>query len=217
MVINSNGTQVEKKVFDIMLDHTRAVLNGSEALARIIDCWKTPGREEFNKNFTQLDKLETKANSHKKDALKEITDAGPALLFRQDLTRIIRSIDQIIDLAQGSAYFLHELDINWTPPENITKNLEELSEKMLIESRMLVDLVRALYQSVDKVIEISEKIEIIENKADANYRAIIITLARMEGPLGAPILIREAVNRIEEMIDSIRDVAAYIRTYAMSR
>ncbi len=217
MVYHTNGNNVEKKVFDIILDHVRVVLNGTETLAKIVDCWKTPGREEFNKEIKHLDSLESKANTMKKSAMKEITDAGPALLFRQELMQIIRSIDQIIDLSQGAAFFLYKLDSEWVPPENFVKNLLELIEKTRIVSKSLIDLVRALFQSLDKVIEVSESIEIMENKADANYRALIIELANMDTQKGVNLLIRESVDRIEDMVDSARDVASYIRIYAMSR
>ncbi|NHJ39017.1 MAG: DUF47 family protein [Asgard group archaeon] len=213
----SNGNNVEKKVLDILLDHTRIVNNGAETLYQIVDCWRTPGRTKFNEQIKQLDSLEAKANSIKKDAMKEISDAGPALLFRQDLTNIISSIDQIIDLGQGAAYFLDKLDEDWIPPENFVTNLQGLINKTLSVTKQLIDLIRALYQSLDRVIDISEKIEIDENAADANYRALIIEIARMEAPKGVSVLVRETVDRIEDMIDSARDVAAYIRMYAMSR
>ena len=214
---NGNGNNVEKKVLDIILDHVRIVHNGSESLTRILDCWKTPGREEFKKNYKKLDELEAKANSLKKSAIKEITAAGPTLLFRNDLTDIVRTVDQIIDLGQGAAYFLSEMDNDWVPPDNITKNLEGLSEKLLSTTKMLIDVVRALYQSVDKIVELAEQIEMLENQADSNYRALIIELAKLEAPKGINVLIRETVDRIENMIDSARDSASQIRTYAMSR
>ncbi len=217
MVFQKNGNNVEKKVLDIILDHTRVVLNGTEMLAKIVDSWKTTGRDKFNKYIKDLDALESKANSLKNSAMKEITDAGPALLFRQELMQIIRSIDQIIDLGQGAAFFLQQLDNDWVPPTNLVKNLLALIEKTRIVSKSLTDLQRALYQSLDKVIEISESIEIMENKADANYRALIIELANMEAQKGVNLFIREAVDRIEDMVDSARDVASYIRIYAMSR
>jgi len=217
MVFHTNANNVEKKVLDIILDHTRVVLSGTEMLAKIVDCWKTAGRDKFNKYIKDLDALESKANSLKKSAMKEITDAGPTLLFRQELMQIIRSIDQIIDLGQGAAFFLHQLDNEWVPPTNLVKNLLALIEKTRIVSKSLTDLQRALFQDLDKVIEISESIEIMENKADANYRALIIELANMEAQKGVNLFIREAVDRIEDMVDSARDVASYIRIYAMSR
>ncbi|MCK5185086.1 MAG: DUF47 family protein [Candidatus Heimdallarchaeota archaeon] len=217
MVYHTNGNNVEKKVLDIILDHTRVVLNGTETLTKIVDCWKTTGRDKFNKYIKDLDSLESKANSLKNSAMKEITDAGPALLFRQELIQIIRSTDQIIDLGQGAAFFLQQLDGEWVPPKNFVKNLLALIEKTRLVSKSLTDLLRALFQSLDKVIEISESIEIIENKADANYRALIIELANMDAQKGVNIFIREAVDRIENMVDSARDVASYIRIYAMSR
>lgn len=217
MTYSRNGNNVEKKVLDIMLDHTRVVHDGSKALATLLDCCKTTGRDEFNKNFKKLDQLEAKANGMKKSAVKEIADAGPSLLFRQDLTRISKSIDQIIDLAQGAAFFLQQMDSEWLPPENITTNLQALSERMISSTKSLIDLVRALYQSLDSVIEISEQIEVVENKADANYRAIIIELAKLEAPLGTSVMLRETVDRIENMIDAVRDSSSNIRIYAMSR
>ena len=217
MVYHTNGNNVEKKVLDIILDHARVVLNGTETLAKIVDCWKTAGRDTFNKYIKDLDALESKANSLKNSAMKEITDAGPALLFRQELIQIIRSTDQIIDLGQGAAFFLQQLDSEWIPPKNFVKNLLALIEKTRHVSKSLTDLLRALFQSLDKVIEISESIEIVENKADANYRALIIELANMDAQKGVNLFIREAVDRIEDMVDSARDVASSIRIYAMSR
>ncbi len=212
-----NGNNVEKKVLDIILDHARIVHDGSKVLATLLDCCKTTGREEFNRNFKKLDQLEAKANGMKKSAVKEIADAGPSLLFRQDLTKISKNIDQIIDLAQGAAFFLQQIDGEWIPPENITSNLQELSKRMISSTKSLIDLIRALYQSLDSVIVIAEKIEVIENKADANYRAIIIELARLEAPKGTDVMLRETVDRIENMIDAVRDSSSNIRIYAMSR
>jgi len=217
MTYHTNGNNVEKKVLDIILDHGRVVLNGTEVLAKIVDSWKTTGREKFNKYIKDLDSLESKANSLKNSAMKEITDAGPVLLFRQELMQITRSTDQIIDLGQGAAFFLQQLDNEWVPPTNLVKHLLQLIEKTRYVSKLLIDLMRALFQSLDKVIEISESIEIMENKADANYRALIIELANMEAQKGVNLFIREAVDRIEDMVDSARDVASYIRIYAMSR
>jgi len=214
----TNGNNlVENKVLDMLLDHTRIVHKGTEVLTTIIDNWKTPGRVKFNANIKRLDSLEAQANEIKKDAMKEISLAGPVLLFRQDLMGIIRTTDQILDLAQGAAYFLNNLDEDWTPPKNIIENMIQLAEKTLLSTKNLIDLIRALYQKLDRVIELSETIEMIENDADNNYRALIIELARMNASCGTPIIIREAVNRIEEMVDKARDVALFIRQYAMSR
>ncbi|NHJ86242.1 MAG: DUF47 family protein [Asgard group archaeon] len=217
MYQKTNGNNVEKKVLDIMLDHARTIQSGANTLAEIIDCWKTPGRVEFNKQIKLLNTLETKANSMKKDAMKEISDAGPSLLFRQDLMRIIRILDQIIDLGQGAAYFLDQLKIDWLPPQDFVDNLMGLTEKTQKATKLLVDLIRALYQSLDKVIEISEEIEILENNADSNYRYLIIELAKINAPNEISVLIRESIDRIEDMVDSARDVASFIRIYAMSR
>ncbi|MBN1329568.1 MAG: DUF47 family protein [Candidatus Heimdallarchaeota archaeon] len=213
----TNGNSVEKKVLDIILDHTRVVLNGVEVLAQIIGHWKTPGRTKFNKDVNELNSLESKANSIKNDAMKEISDAGPALLFRQDLMRIIRCVDQIIDLAQGAAYFLEQLDVNWLPPENFVNNIQGLIDKNLIAAKEIINLVRSLYQSLDRVIEIAEKIEITENNADSNYRALIYELAHIDAPRSITYLVRESIDRIEDMVDAARDVAQNLRMYAMSR
>ena len=217
MVYKGNGNNVEKKVFDIILDHTRLVLSGTESLSHIVDCWKTPGREEFKKHFAKLDDLESKANSLKRSAMKELSTAGGTLLFRQDLMRIVRSIDQIIDLGQGAAFFLNNMDTEWTPAEGLAKDLQGLTDKMVAAVKLLGDLIRGLFQSLDKVMEISEQIEMLENKADANYRSLIIAIAHLEDCNSHGILLREAIDRIEDMVDSARDVASSVRIYAMSR
>ena len=217
MVYHANGNNVEKKVIDIILDHARLVLGGSEALSHIVDCWKTPGREEFKKYVDNLDQLEAKANSLKRSAMTELSTAGGTLLFRQDLMRIVRSIDQIIDLAQGAAFFLNQMNCEWVPAKSLAKDMQELTDKMVASTKHLVDLIRALFQSLDKVIDISEQIEILENKADANYRSLIIAIAHLKDENSHGILLREAVDRIEDMVDSARDVASSVRIYAMSR
>ncbi len=213
----TNGNNVEKKVLDIILDHSRIVLNGVEVLAQIIEHWKTPGRTKFDQSVNELNALEAKANTLKNDAMKEISDAGPALLFRQDLMRIIRTVDQIIDLAQGAAYFLEQLDVNWLPPENFANNIQGLIDKNLVAAKDIINLMRSLYQSLDRVIELAEQIEITENNADTNYRALIYELAYIDAPKSVVYLVRESIDRIENMVDSARDVAQYIRMYAMSR
>ncbi|RLI63498.1 MAG: hypothetical protein DRP02_09230 [Candidatus Gerdarchaeota archaeon] len=214
----ANGNNlVENKVIDMLLDHVRIVQKGTEVLTALIDNWKSPGREKFNANVELLDSLEAQANEIKKDIMKEISLAGPVLLFRQDLMWIIRTTDQILDLAQGAAFFLNNLEADWIPPREIVENMIQLAEKTLYATKNLIDLIRALYQKLDKVIELSETIEMIENDADNNYRALIIDLARMTALHSTPIIIREAVDRIEEMVDKARDAALFIRQYAMSR
>jgi predicted phosphate transport protein (TIGR00153 family) len=216
---NKNGNNVEKKVLDIILDHARLVSNGSKALANLIDCWKTPGREEFNSNLKKIDELEAKANSLKKSAIKELTDAGPTLIFRQDMISIIRTTDHIIDLAQGAAFFLNKLNCEWIPPENITDNFQKISDNTIRVTNSLLKLIRALFQSLDKVIEISEEIDMTENQVDTYYRTLIIDLAQLDGeaPVGTALLIREAVDRVEDMVDAAGEAASVIRNYAMSR
>ena len=213
----NDNNLVENKVIDMLLDHVRIVQKGTEVLTALIDNWKSPGREKFNANVELLDSLEAQANEIKKDIMKEISLAGPVLLFRQDLMWIIRTTDQILDLAQGAAFFLNNLEADWIPPREIVENMIQLAEKTLYATKNLIDLIRALYQKLDKVIELSETIEMIENDADNNYRALIIDLARMTALHSTPIIIREAVDRIEEMVDKARDVALFIRQYAMSR
>jgi uncharacterized protein Yka (UPF0111/DUF47 family) len=149
--------------------------------------------------------------------MKELSTAGGALIFRQDLMRIVRSIDQIIDLAQGAAFFLNQMDCEWIPEKSLAKDLQELTDKMVAVTKLLTDLIRALFQSLDKVIDISEQIEILENKADVNYRSLIIAIAHMKNGNSLGVLLREAIDRIEDMVDSARDVASAVRIYAMSR
>jgi predicted phosphate transport protein (TIGR00153 family) len=216
-MVYNNGNNVENKVIDIIEDHARLVQNGCEAYARLYDCWTSPDREEFMKHFQKIDSLEAKANSLKEEALKEISQAAPALFFRQDLMDMVRAVDQIIDLAQGSAYFLEKLNCDWKPPESIINEMKSLIEKMLRVSQILLQLIRALFQSLDKVVELSEEIDILENKSDSNYRQLIIELAHLEAPKGTALLLRESIDRLEEMVDSAQSVSSTIRNFAMSR
>ena len=69
----------------------------------------------------------------------------------------------------------------------------------------------------DVVITDAEVKTAYENNADTNYRTLIIELSKIDAPNGVTVLIREAIDRIEDMVDSARDIAGLLQLYAMSR
>lgn len=217
MSFTINETNIEKKVFDIIIDHARIALNGAETLSSLIDCWTVCDIETFDDKFKKINHLEVKANNLKNSALQELSKAGPALIFRQDLTRIVREIDQVIDLAQGAAFFFQKIDQDWLPPENIATSIQKLTQLMIKTVKSLIDVIRALYQNIDRVREIYEDIDRQENNVDVLYRTLIIETAKLEAPKDIVVMIRESVDRIEDMVDSVRDAASNIRLYAMAR
>jgi len=128
---------------------------------------------------------------------------------RNDIHRLISSMDDILDLMQDSAESMHLFDIQSLPPEAM--RMAELLDSCCIRVQEAVGLLSSM-DNATKALALAQEIDGLESEADAVMRAGISKLFREEADVRQLIKHKNVYEYLENAIDKCQDVANVIES-----
>jgi predicted phosphate transport protein (TIGR00153 family) len=171
------------------------------------------GNFKESKNYVEkLYKAEEEVDELRTDVFTELSK-GAALVadYREDLLHLVKRLDTLADHTKDAARCLEML--------GETKIPEELTEKTVIMTSMLVDAAQTLRRSIDKIslnpteaVEEARKVGEIEHDLDAEYLKAKSLFVKYGGKVncGAMVIFDDLIEFIEHAADMCADTADYI-------
>ena len=206
----------ERRLLEMAQEHIRFVLQTVRELRTAIDLWTNKADEELLEKANKVIELEEEANKVKKEFLDELSKASPSLMSKEDLQRLITSIDKIADKAVGASFFLTTLS-GWTPPKDFEKKIKAFCDESFQCAENLRKAVFTLMNSPQKTIEITDEIDKGENKTDNLYREITVYTYEFNKDPFLAMKLKDLFWRIEEIADMSAEAAGTLRLISLSR
>ncbi len=195
----------EGKFFDMFNRHADRIVAGSQQLATLMrDFDDIPARRV---RIDAIDVAEQDADkvTHETITLLHKTFITP--FDREDIHKLITSMDDILDLIQDVAESAMLYDLQRITPE--ARQLAELNEMCCERVRAAAALLDSM-ENADAILRICTEIDKLESDADRVMRSAMSKLFRDETDVRQLIKLKEIYELLEAVSDKCEDVANII-------
>jgi uncharacterized protein Yka (UPF0111/DUF47 family) len=174
---------------------------------------KSRKSKEHYENMLKL--LETAAKL-KTNLLEEVASVGSLLISREGFLRLIFELERIVDYAEAVGYRLESMmEGKWKTDSKFMKSIAELMAMILDETTKVRETMISLGFNPDRAIEASKAVEDAEKKIDAKHRSIDMDILSSKMQIQVILLIRDILERLEDIADAGVKVVDMIRVLAI--
>ena len=211
------GRQKEKEVMRLCVIHAEDILKTVMQMRQVVFSFCDGDVEGAKNAFRQVFDSERHADEVKRKILGELSKGPFHPMDREDVMRLVMTVDDVGANAKSAAR-----KINFSSPtdlDDIKTGLRQLAD-MLVE---IVDemkrAIERLLEEPKKVIELADELERLEEKIDDHRVELLVKIVkvgdRVKG-FSSWLMLKEAVDNMENVADKCEDVADLIRTIAIS-
>jgi predicted phosphate transport protein (TIGR00153 family) len=211
--VGALGKAKEETVLEMIRIYIDKVVTVVNNLPEVVNSYVEEKFDQTEKEVQEMIALEKEADEMKRLILNELSRGGIYPVNREDLLSLVRSLDEIANMAVGAAYriLLRKFKLS----EEMKQNLLELAREDVVIVKKLRESLLAMRPSMRKAIELSHAVEEIEEKADAIYRVLYKNLFEMETDFKTFNQLREIIVRLEEIADKAEETAEIVRLIAI--
>ena len=192
----------EGRFFEFFNDHARAIVDGSRELAELMAHF-----DDLQRRAYSIESIEKRADkiTHATVDLLHKTFITP--LDRDDIHKLITTMDDILDLIEDVAQSIFLYDIKTVTPE--AQKLAEICVACSEKVESAVKLLKSTEHSAD-IMSLCNDIDRLESEADHVMRAAMAKLFREEQDVRQVIKMKEIYELLESVTDKCEDVANII-------
>ena len=125
-------------------------------------------------------------------------------------------MDEIGGYITGIAFKLSNIKVSTIKTSHLDKDLTELIELVVDQIYKLNEIIRSLNVDSGKSIELAQETQKIEREIDIKYRIMTITVLNEITDTKELLLMKDAIELIEEMADKCQEVSDSFILLALS-
>jgi hypothetical protein len=197
----------EARFFALFNQHAELIVAGGRATVELVRDYADTSRRAAL--IEQISDIERRADKFTYETVQLLHATFITPFDRNDIHRLISSMDDILDLMQDSAESMHLFDIQSLPPEAM--RMAELLDACCSRVREAVGLLSSM-DNATKALALAQEIDGLESEADAVMRAGISKLFREEADVRQLIKHKNVYEYLENAIDKCQDVANVIES-----
>ncbi|NVM55849.1 MAG: DUF47 family protein [Candidatus Helarchaeota archaeon] len=208
-------TRQEMKALDILQDHLRQVLASIKELRSLVDDWIDNKTEDIEAHIEKLGNIENQANKIKWRILDQLSKAE-TMLHREDFMRLVMTIDEIVDYAEGTGHRVAILS-SWKPDEKSSSYVREIMDALFKMIMTLRESIFVLTQNSENSINIAREIYKLERNIDTLHRDMTKHVYTLDIDHKTFSLALNFIDHLEDMADIGEAVTDAIRIIAVAR
>jgi predicted phosphate transport protein (TIGR00153 family) len=201
-------------------ENSKSIVTTTKQLERCINHALEGNHSELNKSFKVLHHQEKAADIIKKRVIAELTKGELLSSDREDLMRLTREIDQVIDWINETGRILVEFRLI-KAPDDLKKMIPDIM--MVIKScvrgldtciNMLIERkFQDALKAADEVERLEEEMDQLHRKARREIGGFRVDTVE----IGEAILLSQLIESFENITDRCEDTVDLIRALAVSR
>jgi len=205
----------EKEVLKLYDQHIDEITKVTNSVNNLLTAFREGDKSLMENEWRIIFESERKADDIKRRIIRELSEEFVHPIDREELIRLILATDDIATFAKEASRMA--LLYNGKPPLDVAQVLLDIITR-INESVMLIKEAVS-YLSIDKkkALEISDKIERLEEEVDdLRHKGLSIILARCN-ETGIPncLLLKDILEYLENSADKTEDVADELRSIAV--
>jgi predicted phosphate transport protein (TIGR00153 family) len=195
----------EARFFALFNQHADLVQAGGAATLELVRLYADTARRAAL--IEQIGDIERRADKITYETVQLLHATFITPFDRNDIHRLISSMDDILDLIQDAAESMHLFDIQSLPPESL--RMAELLDACCGKVKEAVGLLSSM-DNAPRALALAQEIDGHESEADAVMRSGISKLFREEADVRQLIKHKNVYEYLENAIDKCQDVANVI-------
>jgi uncharacterized protein Yka (UPF0111/DUF47 family) len=212
-----NEEAIKRRFLNLCQDYARLILDVIRELSLIVDCIAKNGREEAKEHYEKMQNLINDSIKLKRGIIDEVASTGFFLTSKEIFLTLIFEFSKIIDNAEAAGYrLINFMEGNWNIKINQAEELSKFASMVLDETIKLRETIFSLNFNYKKALEMVNRVEECEKEIDLARRKLDLTLLSAQLPIPALLLIRDIIERIENISDIGINIIDIIRLIAIS-
>jgi predicted phosphate transport protein (TIGR00153 family) len=213
--------KTRRKVLAISMihEHSRATVMAIEQLDRCINFALHGKREDLVRSFDILQVKEKEADLLKRKIISELAKGDLPVSEREDLMRLARQTDDVIDWINETGRILVEFSLK-NMPDDIKKITVDISQVITSCVIKLDDCIEKLTnREFQDALKAADEVERLEEQMDGLYqmaRRFISGLKTETVEIGQAILLSEFIDALETIADRCEDSCDEVRVIAVT-
>ena len=213
--------KTRRKVLSIsmVLEHSKATVMAMEQLDRCINFALHGKREDLVRSFEVLQLKEKEADLLKRKIIGELAKGDLPVSEREDLMRLARQIDDVIDWINETGRILVEFNLK-DMPEDVKQTTAEMGQVIKNCVIKLDDCIEKLTnRKFQDALKAADEVERLEEQMDGLYqrgRRSISGLKSASTEVGQAILLSEFMDALETITDRCEDSCDEVRVIAVT-
>ncbi len=213
--------KTRRKVLAIsmVLEHSQATVMAIEQLDRCIGFALAGKREDLVRSFEILQLKEKEADLLKRKIIGELAKGDLPVSEREDLMRLARQTDDVIDWINETGRILVEFNLK-DMPEDVKKTTTEMAQTIKNCVIKLDDCIEKLTnREFQDALKAADEVERLEERMDGLYqraRGYLSGLKVKDVEIGQAILLSEFMDALETITDRCEDSCDEVRVIAVT-
>jgi predicted phosphate transport protein (TIGR00153 family) len=200
-------------------DQSKDTVMAIEELERCISYAIQGQTDDMLRSFNVLSLKEKEAGFLKKKIIAELSKGDLPSNEREDLMRLARAVDQVIDWINETGRILVEFDLNRMPEEikNIILDMIRIVKSTVIRLEVCVE--KLISRKFDDALEEADRVERLEEEMDDLYKQGRGALNRIKSSdieIGPAILLAQFIDAMENVTDRCEETIDEVRTISVS-
>ena len=213
--------KTRRKVLAIsmVLEHSKATVMAIEQLDRCINFALAGKREDLVRSFEILSLKEKEADLLKRKIIGELAKGDLPASEREDLMRLARQTDDVIDWINETGRILVEFDLK-DMPEDVKELTVEISKVIKNCVIKLDDCIEKLTnREFQDALKAADEVERLEEQMDGLYQRSRRSIANLKTEIvqiGQAILLADFMDSLETITDRCEDSCDEVRVIVVT-
>ena len=196
-------------------DNARLIV---EAFRKILAITDALVKNEGNAaGFTDdIQSIMKESSEIKATLINELHEIGGVLASREDFFRLISSFGDIMDNINGVGQRFYEMEKRgWKVPKGTAEKVIQVADLAFDSLIKLREAMMSLGFNSEKSIGFTREIDELERKVDTIHVQVEMDIITSDAPFPIIIMLKDTINQIEELVDTVRDASDLIRIIAL--
>jgi predicted phosphate transport protein (TIGR00153 family) len=208
--------QAKRKALAVLQDEITRILNSSRDLSTLTTSL-IKGDEINTQHFLErMTKTEEEVENLCRNITREVAEIGSLMANREDILRSAYIIDDIAGYISGIAFRLANVKPLTLKKASFNEDLNQVVGMVVDTIFKLNEMGRALTINPPNAIDIARDVQTLERQVDTKHRGIIVKVLNEISGTKDLLLLKDAIEGIEGMVDKCQEASDSFTILALS-
>ena len=208
--------QAKRKALAVLQDEITRILNSSRDLSTLTASLIKGDDKDIQHCLERMRNTEEEVENLRRKITHEVAEIGSLMANREDILRTAYIIDDIAGYISGVAFRLANTKPSTLKKASFDDDLKQLVGMVVDTIFKLNEMGRALSINPTNAIDLAQDVQKLERQVDAKYRAVIIKALSEISNTKDLLLLKDAVEGIEGMVDKCQEASDSFTILALS-
>jgi predicted phosphate transport protein (TIGR00153 family) len=216
MFTSGSELQARRKTLSILQDEAKRVLEAARELSEAFPAVVENNQQALDRYAEAIMKAEDDVENLRRLLTRELAELGPMVINREDVLRAAYDIEEIASYISSAVFRLAGFKLTDFKKTTLLKDLGSVIDLAVEMVHRLNEVVRALTINPSLAIDLTNSIQKIERQVDDQYRALSLKLLNELDSFKEVLVLKDIIERVENMADQCLKAADSITVIALS-